>query len=115
MYTREQRIRYFLLGCFPARLVLAFLAYILPITFLPILGMFVGIIALGFFYNYLFSRSTVGFFGGKVWWEHLRLVHSLILGLFSYLALTDNSKGYIVLVIDAFIGLVSFLAKYNIF
>ena len=93
MYTREQRIRYFLLGCFPARLVLAFLAYILPITFLPILGMFVGIIALGFFYNYLFSRSTVGFFGGKVWWEHLRLVHSLILACLVISLLLTTQKG----------------------
>lgn len=114
MYTTEQRIKYFLLGCFPTRLMLAFLAYIIPLRFLPIIGILVGIMAIGFFYNYLYSKSVHGFFGGKVWWEHLRLVHSLTLGLFSYLALTQNKKAYTILVIDAFIGLGAFLLKYKL-
>ena len=114
MYTTDQRIKYFLLGCFPTRLILAFMAYMIPLRFLPILGILVGIMAMGFFYNYLFSKSLVGFFGGKVWWEHLRLVHSLTLGLFSYLAITQNKRAYSILVIDAFIGLGAFLLKYKL-
>ena len=114
MYTKEQRIKYFLLGCFPTRVMLAFIAYMIPLRFLPIVGIIVGIMAMGFFYNYLYSKSVHGFFGGKVCWEHLRLVHSIILGLVSYLAITRNKKAYTILVIDAFIGLGAFLLKYKL-
>ena len=36
-------------------------------------------------------------FGQKIWWNHMRPIHSFMFALFAYLAISKNKNSYIVL------------------
>jgi hypothetical protein len=64
----------------------------------------------GWLYIYFISPRTTGpeVFGGVIWWNDLRIVHALMYLLFIIYAMQKKSFSYIVLVIDALVGLVAF-------
>lgn len=63
----------FYFGCIPSRILYAILVNTYPrLWFLNL------IIATYFFYKYLTWRGEKGFFGGVLWWNNMRLVHSIV-------------------------------------
>ena len=108
-------ILYFLFGCMFARLLMVYIAKIININYLPYYGVITFIISVMFLKNYINnSNFETGFFGNRVWWNNNRLIHSLLYFIFSIMAFYKNKKAWIVLLIDALFGLLTFIFKYLI-
>jgi hypothetical protein len=62
-------------------------------------------------YIYLTGSRKTGaeVFGEKIWWNHLRPVHSILYFLFAYNAIIGNKYAWVYLLIDVIISLISFL------
>ena len=110
--NEQSRQLYFWLGCMPARTLFVLLAYFLPVNYLPYFGMLTLLISIGFIRSYFFSKKKVGFFKGDIWWNDLRLIHSIIYLLFSISAFSRSKCSWIFLLVDLFIGLISFITHY---
>lgn len=106
-----RRFLLFLIGCMGTRILFTLLAKNVDIQYLPILGYIALLPAIGFIYIYVTgSRNTgleVG--GGKIWWNKLRPLHSVLFFLFAYNAITKNVNSWKYLALDTSIGLVAFL------
>ena len=108
-------ILYFFFGCMFARLLMVYIAKIININYLPYYGVITFIISVMFLKNYINnSNFETGFFGNRVWWNNNRLIHSLLYFIFSIMAFYKNKKAWIVLLIDALFGLITFIFKYLI-
>lgn len=117
MDNKTKRLLLFLLGCIPVRLFFVFLAYKFP-KILPILGYLALIPATGFLLIFLTGSRKTGpeVFGGKIWWNWLRPIHSLLYFTFAYLAINKVHKyAWRVLLLDVLIGLVSFLVNFKLY
>lgn len=104
----------FLFGCMVARLLLAYIGYIITkkhIRYLPMFGILGLLIGFGFGYNILVGRNK-GAFKQRVWWQNNRYVHSLLFILFGVFALNKNKHAYKLLFIDAVLGLIFFINKH---
>ncbi len=112
MNSIQKRFILFLVGCMGTRILFTLLAKNTDIQYLPILGYIALLPAIGFFYIYVTdSRKTgleVG--GGKIWWNYLRPLHSILYFLFAYNAITKHANSWKYLALDTFIGLVAFLS-----
>ena len=80
---------------------------------------FVGIVSMivsiGFLNSYLrYKESDLGLFKGKVWWNNLRLVHSVLYFIFGLMTLYEIKYSYIILLIDILIGIIGFTNRYLI-
>tara|TARA_Y100000816_G_scaffold181971_1_gene131745 strand:+ start:6759 stop:7094 length:336 start_codon:yes stop_codon:yes gene_type:complete len=102
----------FLFGCFVSRILIAIVAKIINVNYLPIMAIFTSIISLSFLRGFILNSPKTGFFGSKVWWQNYRIIHSFNFGLFSLLAFCKNPNSWIVLFIDAWLGLIFFINKY---
>tara|TARA_B100001175_G_scaffold172970_1_gene146757 strand:- start:671 stop:1006 length:336 start_codon:yes stop_codon:yes gene_type:complete len=102
----------FLFGCFIARLAIAIIAKTINTNYLPYMAIITSIISLSFFRGYLLNSPKIGFFGNKAWWHDYRILHSFNYALFSLLAFSKNKNSWIVLFIDASLGLLFFINKY---
>ena len=62
-----------------------------------------------------FTEKQLGAFGGKVWWQNLRLIHGVIY-LFAAWLIHKNYLKQVkcLLIADLLVGLVGFLIHYNI-
>ncbi len=94
--------------CILVRLLFVYVAYRLSTTLLPYMGIVALFPAIGFLIVY--NRRMTGFeAGGKIWWNDLRPVHSLIYFLFAYLAITkQTSIAWKVLLLDVILGASAF-------
>tara|TARA_Y100000591_G_C21316785_1_gene443587 strand:- start:200 stop:550 length:351 start_codon:yes stop_codon:yes gene_type:complete len=111
----NKKILYFIFLCFPARLLLATIAKILKPKYLPIMSIFTIFISISFLINFIkYKKDDKGFFGSYVWWNNYRLIHSFTYAIFSIQALMNYNKAWIVLLIDAILGLIFFINKYFI-
>ncbi len=109
----DKIILYFIFLCFPARLLLSILAKIIKPIYLPIIGIFTTFISINFFINFIqYRKEEKGFFGNYVWWNNYRLIHSFTYAIFSILAFLNYNKAWIILFIDAILGLIFFIHKY---
>jgi len=99
--------------CMSVRLWIAYLAKVANLSWLRIMGYIAIFPAIGFLYFFVSGTRNTGAFGQKVWWNSLRPVHSVLYGTFAYLAITGNRKAWIVLLLDALIGLSGFLTQLN--
>ena len=110
MNKLQKRIAIFLFGCIGVRSLFAIIAKKIDINYLPLLGYVTLLPAFGFMYIFLTgSRKTgleVG--GGKIWWNDLRPVHSLLYFLFAYNAIIKNRHAWRYLALDICIGLIAF-------
>jgi hypothetical protein len=68
---------------------------------------------IGFLYLFFTGTRKTGAFGEKVWWNNLRPVHALLYLLFAYNAIQGKRNAWVYLLVDALIGLVSFLFVYR--
>lgn len=107
----QKRFLLFIIGCIGTRSLFVYLAKNASAKYLPLLGYLALLPAIGFIYIYLTgSRKTGGeVFGGKIWWNDLRPIHSLIYFLFAYNAIIGNNNAWIYLLVDVIFGLSSFL------
>ena len=73
--------------------------------------------AIGFTIIYLGGYRKTGpeVFGDKIWWNALRPVHAVLYFLFSFMALSSRftAHAWMLLLVDACIGLVSFIVYMN--
>lgn len=106
----QKRFLLFLFGCMLVRSSFVIISKNYQ-EYLPLMGKLAIIPTIGFFYIYTNDlRKTGGeVFGDKIWWHHLRPIHGLLYGLFSFLAMNSNSNSWVVLLIDVSIGLIAFL------
>ena len=99
----------FLIGCIGVRSLFVIIAKYSN-KYLKYLGYLALLPAIGFIYIYLTGiRMGLGGFGQKIWWNHLRPIHSILYFLFAYNAIIGNKDAWIYLLIDVFVSLISFL------
>ena len=112
----KRSVLLFLLGCIGTRILLVYLSSIAPEEYLQYMGIIAGIISVGFMTIYLTGSRKTGIEvnGGKIWWNDLRPVHSVLYGLFAYFAIMKKSYAWIFLLIDVVIGLMSYILHYYI-
>jgi len=108
----NKRLALFLLGCIPARILLAYVAKIASPLALNILGIICLSIAIGFTVIYFGGYRKVGVEtgGAKIWWNDLRPIHAFFYYTFAYMVFFGNKKNaWIALGADVIFGLISFL------
>lgn len=111
MNNIQKRFILFLFGCIGTRLLLVYLAKIASKEFLKYMGYLALIPAIGFIYLFITGSRKTGLevFGDKIWWNKLRPIHSLLYFMFAYNAINGNSGSWKFLLLDALVGLTSFL------
>lgn len=111
MNNIQKRFLLFLIGCIGTRTLIVLLAKNISLNKLPILGYISLIPAIGFAYIYLTkTRNTGGeVFGAKIWWDHIRPVHSILHFAFAYYAINKNKNAWKILGADVLFGLIAFL------
>ena len=116
MNQLRQNLLMFLIGCIGARFLFVVIALYISTKYLKYLGYLALLPATGFMYIYLTGarKSGVGAFGEKIWWNHLRPVHSILYFLFAYNAIVGNKQAWIYLFADVLIGLISFLIQHYV-
>jgi hypothetical protein len=112
----QQRFLMFLIGCIGIRSLFVIIAKNINTEYLKYLGYLALLPSIGFMYIYLTGiRNTgVGAFGEKIWWNHLRPIHSILYFLFAYNAIIGNTQSWIYLLVDVLIGLISFLIHHYV-
>jgi hypothetical protein len=111
MNSIQKRFLLFLFGCIPTRLAFVYIAKIVSLQYLPILGYLALLPAVGFIYLYVSGTRKTGaeVFGDKIWWNNLRPIHGLLYLLFAYNAIHKDSTAWLYLMYDVILGLFSFL------
>jgi len=100
----------FLLGCIPARMLLAWYAKNYPSENL---GYFLFTIAVGFLYLY-FNNLRLNAFeatGGKTWWAPYRLIHGLLYLAAAIYMFREKQHGWIPLASDVILGFIFWRLK----
>ena len=107
----QKRMLLFLIGCIGLRSLFVIIAKYININYLKYLGYLALVPAIGFLYIFLTGSRKTGAetFGGKIWWNNLRPVHSILYFLFAYNAIQGNTQSWIYLLVDVLIGLISFV------
>jgi hypothetical protein len=111
MKDLHKRFLMFLIGCIGLRSLFVVIAKNINIRYLKYLGYLALLPATGFLYIFLTGSRKTGpeTMGGKIWWNNLRPVHSLLYFLFAYAAITGNKQAWLYLLVDVLLGLISFL------
>lgn len=110
----QKRFLMFLIGCIGVRFLFVIVAKNTNAKYLKYLGYMALLPAVGFLYIYLTGSRKTGAetFGDKIWWNHLRPIHSILYFLFAYNAIIGNKYSWIYLLVDVIIGFISF-SKYH--
>lgn len=111
MNDLQKRFYLFIFGCIGVRTLFTVLAAYASVSILHILGILALIPVLGWLYIMLIGERTTGpeVFGGKIWWQNLRPLHTLLWAGFAYYAIRGITSAYRLLAIDTFVGLCAFL------
>jgi hypothetical protein len=111
MNDLQKRFILFLIGCIGSRSLLVYFAKTTNKTYLMYMGYLALFPAIGFIYLFLTGSRKTGseVFGDKIWWNNLRPIHGILYSLFAYNAIIGNQYAWKYLLVDVFIGLVSFL------
>jgi len=91
--------------------LIAYLAKIININYLPLMGYLAILPAVGFTYIFLTGSRKTGaeVFGGKIWWNNLRPIHAILYALFAYNAINKNPNSWKILLADVILGLIAFI------
>ena len=112
----QKRVGTFLIICLGVRFLFVLLAKKVSLFILQLMGVIAIILSVGFMYTALFKykKGDIGVAGGKVWWNDMRIFHSITYGLFAYLALTKNQNiAWKILLFDVIVGFGSFVIHYS--
>lgn len=106
----------FFVGCIPTRLILAYIAYFLlnqekneNENIKKLFILITMIIGIGFWtiYSMGWRKTGIETGGKKIWWNSLRPIHGTIYLLFTLLAYMGWKHSWILLLIDAIVGLIA--------
>jgi hypothetical protein len=111
MNTYTKRFLLFLIACIGIRSLFVYIASEINPAYLPYLGYLALLPAIGFISIYVTGSRTTGpeVFGERIWWNHLRPIHSALYFLFAYSAIRNDRNAWVWLLLDVLIGLLSFL------
>jgi hypothetical protein len=107
----QKRFLLFLGGCIPMRLFFVFVAWIISIKYLPLLGYIALLPAIGFLYLFVSGERQIGLEtqGAPIWWSKFRSIHGILYLLFAIYAIKGVRSAYLFLLADVLIGLMLFL------
>jgi len=116
MNNLQKRFWLFLIGCIGIRSLFVIIAKYINTKYLKYLGYLALLPAIGFMYIYITGSRKTGaeVFGEKIWWNHLRPIHSILYFLFAYNAIIGNKQAWVYLFADVLIGLSSFLIHHYV-
>jgi hypothetical protein len=111
MNDLQKRFYLFLFGCIGVRALFTVAAAYASVPVLYILGIVAIFPVLGWLNIMLFGERDTGpeVFGGRIWWQNLRPLHTLLWAGFAYRAISGFRSAYQLLAIDTFVGLCAFL------
>jgi len=111
MNDLQKRFYLFLFGCIGVRALFTLAAAYASLSTLYMMGILALIPVLGWLNIMLFGERDTGpeVFGGKIWWQNLRPVHTLLWAGFAYGAISGFRSAYQLLAIDTAFGLGAFL------
>ena len=114
MLSINSRFLLFIFGCIGSRLFFTVLAKYINVKYLPYLGYLALLPAFSFSYIYITGSRPSGLeAGGKIWWNCLRPLHSLLYLLFAYNAILKHKEvAWKFLALDVIIGLFAFLGHH---
>ena len=114
MLSYNSRMKMFLFGCLGSKIVLVLSAKFVNKTHLLYMGYTALIPALGFAYIYITGSRKIGYeAGGKIWWNNLRPMHSVLYLLFAYNAILGHQNvAWKFLMGDFALGLIAFLHQH---
>ena len=104
-FSKHETIVAFVFGCLTSRLALAGLPLVLPKKWLPLYG--IPILALGIGFLYLFfseGRLKAPEGGGKTWWASFRLVHGALYLAAAVFLFRGDRRSALPLSIDVILG-----------
>lgn len=102
--------RYLFIVCICVRLLIVYLVYKTPKKYLSFVGVTSLLVSLGFLNSFLkYKKDDRGLFDGEVWWNNLRLVHSIMYFIFGVLSLVKVQHHYRILLVDILIGIIGFI------
>jgi hypothetical protein len=118
----------FLLGCIPVRLLLVACAiylssnpiqlvnhsrlnYMHKLNLKNIFSVICVLIGIGFIISFINGKTT-GFFGGRVWWNYLRLIHAINFISYGIYSLQGYKWALFILLLDIIIGMLGFGLNY---
>ena len=111
----QKRFLLFLIGCVGSRSLFAYIAKIASKRVLFYMGALALLPALGFVIIYFTGIRNTGVevFGSTIWWDDLRIVHSLLYTLFAIYAFQGKSFAWVPLGVDVTLGLIAFLVHHK--
>ena len=111
MNELHKRYILFLVGCMGARSLLAYGAKNIDPILLPKLGYAAMIPIVGWLYIMFISPRDTGpeVFGGRIWWQDLRIIHVALYSMFAYGALHNDTLAWRYLAMDVLVGLTAFI------
>ena len=114
MLSFKERFVLFLIGCIGSRLLFTYIAKNINVEYLPYLGYIALLPAIGMLYIYITGSRDYGVeAGGKIWWNSIRPIHSLLYFLFAYNAIIKNKDvAWKFLLLDVIIGLGAFINQH---
>ena len=114
MNDLQKRFFLFLGLCIPSRLLLSYIAKIVPSNYLPLMGFIMLGPIIGWSYIYLTGSRKIGMetLGQPIWWNDLRPLHAGLYFTFVLMAFNKSHNAYLPLFFDTMLGLFSFL-KYH--
>ena len=113
MTSRTQRMYLYTCVCLVLRVVLVYLVFLTKKNAIcqklaAVISVFIG---LSFLRNYC-TKKEFGFFGGKIWWKQLRLLHAFLFLLFAILVFNGYQSAYSVLIPGIVFGMMGFIQNY---
>ena len=110
--SEDESILFFVFGCIPTRLLIAYLAGNLSPEYLKYFSFILFVMAIGFIRLY-FQNSRLDAFeaGGKTWWAKYRIVHGILYLIAAIYAFNGDNGGYPFLIMDVIFGLILFIQK----
>lgn len=108
------RMLLFLFGCIGTRAAIAYAAKVVAPSVLQAMGLLALLPVIGWLWLIFVGRRDTGpeVFGGRIWWQRLRIVHVGFYLAFAMLALMKSPHAWKALAADVLFGLVSFLAHH---
>ena len=112
MLTKNQSVKYFVLLCIPARIIIALLPLYIKSEWLSYYSIPLFAIAFSFLFLYFFNiRQNAFEAGGITWWANFRIIHGLLYLTAAIYAFNKDLTAWIPLALDALIGLSLFIHK----